>query len=150
TQEWVQVPDLTSGKLSTSSLLLGERPEATLAPVSSSAQGANETVGLSVSHRFHSDSYLRFLVFVYNAVRSSTGGTPDVAIQIQLVRDNQPVLTTPLKRIATEGIPDLARLPYAAEVPLQGLALGFYRLQVTIIDRASKSSTTQQTRFEIY
>jgi len=148
--DWVQIPDLTNGKLAMSSLLLGERTDTGLAPVSTKTPTPNETVGMSISHRFRSNSYLRFLVFVYNALRSTSDGTPDVAIQIQLVRDNQPVLTTSLKRIATDGIADLARLPYAAEVPLQGLPLGFYRLHVTVIDRISKQSSTQQTRFEIY
>ncbi|PWT81389.1 MAG: hypothetical protein C5B44_03900 [Acidobacteria bacterium] len=148
--DWVQIPDLTNGKLAMSSLLLGERTDTGIAPVSTNTATPNETVGLSVNHRFKSNSYLRFLVFAYNAIRATNDGMPDVAIQIQLVRDNQPVLTTSLKRIATEGIADLARLPYAAEIPLQGLPLGFYRLHVTMIDRISKQSSTQQARFEIY
>ncbi len=146
---WIEIPDLSKGKLTMSSLLLGERPESSLSPVSTNVPNPADTVGLSVSHRFRNNSYLRFLVFAYNAVRAGDGN-PDVAIQIQLVRDNQPVLTTALKRIETEGIQDLARLPYAAEVPLTGLSVGYYRLQVTVIDRVSKVSATQQARFEIY
>jgi VWFA-related protein len=147
--QWVEIPDLTKGKLSLSSLLLGERAESTLEPVSSSAQNA-DSVGLSISRRFSSHSYLRFLVFVYNALRTTTDGNPDVAIQVQVVRDNQPVVTTPLKKIATEGIADVARLPYAAEIPLHGLPSGYYVLKVTVIDRASKNSSSQQARFEVY
>src|SRR5882724_622613 len=149
-QQWIEIPDLSKGKLSTSSLLLGERPETSLAAVSTNTPNPTDTVGLSISHRFRNNSYLRFLVFAYNAARSTTDGAPDVAIQIQLVRDNQPVLTTALKKIATEGVLDQARLPYAAEIPLTGLPLGYYRLQVTLIDRISKNSVVQQTRFEIY
>jgi hypothetical protein len=133
-----------------SSLLLGERLETTLEPVSSTSANNGDTVGLSVSRRFSNRSYLRFLVFTYNAIRSTTDGTPDVAIQVQVVRDNQPVVTTPLKKIATEGIVDLARLPYAAEIPLSGLSSGYYLLRVTVIDRASKNSATQSARFEVY
>ena len=66
------------------------------------------------------------------------------------MRDNQPVVTTPLKKIATEGIADVTRLPYAAEIPLHGLPSGYYVLKVTVIDRASKNSSTQQARFEVY
>ena len=149
-QKWIEIPDLTKGTIATSSLLLGERSESTLAPVSTKTPNSADTVGLSVTHRFHNNSYLRFLVFVYNAARAAAKGTPDAAIQVQLVRDNQPVLTTALKRIETDGIPDPSRLPYAAEIPLQGLPLGYYRLQVIVIDRIAKTSSIQQAKFEIY
>jgi VWFA-related protein len=150
-QAWIEVPDLKTGKLALSSLLMGERAETTLEPVSANSQnGGGDVVGLSVSRRFRSRSFLRFLVFAYNTDRSANDGKPDAAITIQVVRDGQPVVTTPLKKIETDGVLDLSRLPYAAEIPLNDLPSGFYRLQVTIIDRRSKNSATQQTRFEIY
>ena len=43
-----------------------------------------------------------------------------------------------------------ARLPYAAEIPLGDLLPGRYLLQVTLIDRVSKQSTSRQTHFEVY
>jgi hypothetical protein len=70
-------------------------------------------------------------------------------LQIQVVRDDQPVVTTALKKIETEGLQDLQRLPYAAEVPLEGLPGGRYFLKVTAVDRVSKRSASQQARFEI-
>jgi VWFA-related protein len=148
--EWIQIPDLTKGKLELSSLLLGERLETSLAPVSTGTQNESDVLGLNISHRFHRDSYLRFLVFVYNAAMNSVDNKPDVAVQVQVVRDKQPVITTTLKKIPTEGVSDLGRLPYAAEIPLRELSVGSYRLHVTIIDRTSKLSATQQTRFEVY
>src|SRR5262249_17125370 len=78
--DWVQIPDLTNGKLAMSSLLLGERTDTGIAPVSTNTATPNETVGLSVNHRFKSNSYLRFLVFAYNAIRATNDGMPDVAI----------------------------------------------------------------------
>jgi hypothetical protein len=89
------------------------------------------------------------MVFVYNAARAPADAKPDVALQIQVVRDDQPVVTTPLGRVAVEGIEDLSRLPYAAELPLQGIPAGRYVLQITAVDRVSKQSFSQQTRFEI-
>jgi hypothetical protein len=148
--EWIEIPDLKKGKVETSSLLLGERSESTVAPASTSAQNASDVVGLNISHRFRRDSHLRFLIIVYNAAKNSADNNPDLAVQVQVVRDKQPVITTTLKKITTEGLADLSRIPYAAEIPLQELSIGSYRLQVTIIDRISKSSATQQTRFEIY
>jgi hypothetical protein len=92
---------------------------------------------------------LRFLVFIYNASLAPATGKPDAAIQIQVVRDDQPVLTTVLRRVDPEGVIDLARLPYAAELSLNSLPLGQYLMIVTAVDRISKRSVSQQTKFRI-
>jgi hypothetical protein len=89
------------------------------------------------------------MVFVYNAANAPADAKPDVALQIQIVRDDQPVVTSPLRKIPLDGIEDLKRLPYAAELPLTGLPAGRYVLQITAVDRVSKQSSSQQTRFEI-
>ncbi len=146
---WIEIPDLSSGQLAMSSLILGERAMLTATNVSTNNQSPLDQVGLSVDHRFHRNSYLRFLVFVYGAARAPSDSKPDVALQIQVVRDDQPVVTTALKKVETEGVQDLQRLPYAAEVPLEGLPGGRYFLQVTAVDRVSKRSASQQARFEI-
>ena len=145
---WIDIPDLSKKKLAMSSLLLGERTQAMLTNVSNS--GDESPVALSASHRFRRDSTLRFLLFVYNTVISPADRQPDAAVQVQVVRDDQPVVTSALKKVTTEGIVDLARLPYAAEIPLNSLLPGRYLLQVTVIDRLSKQSTSRQTHFDVY
>lgn len=145
---WIEIPDLTKKQLTMSSLLLGERRQSTVTNVSSS--GALGPVALSASHRFQRDSTLRFLLFVYNAALSPTDQKPDAAVQVQVVRDDQPVVTTALRKISAEGVTDLTRLPYAAEIPLNNLQPGRYMLQVSIIDRVSKQSTTRQTHFDVF
>jgi hypothetical protein len=145
---WIEVPDLTKKKLAMSSLLLGERTQAMMTNVSD--QPAANPVSLSASHHFKRQSTLRFLIFAYNAVRSPEDQKPDVAVQVQVVRDDQPVLTTALRKVNTEGVTDLERLPYAAEIPLAELSAGRYLLQVTLIDRVSKQSTSRQTHFDVY
>lgn len=146
---WFDIPDLTKKKLTISSLLLGERTQSS-AMTNISTTGAINPVALSGSHRFRRDSTLRFLVFAYNAALSSTDKKPDVAIQVQVVRDDQPVITTALRKIAADDFTDLGRLPYAAEIPLSGLQAGRYLLQVSVIDRVSKQSTTRTTHFDVY
>jgi hypothetical protein len=106
-------------------------------------------VDLSIAHNFSPNGYLRFLVMIYNAAPAPADSKPDLAIQVQLVRDNQPVVTTALKRVSVEDLPDTMRIPYAAEVPLSGLPAGRYILLVTAVDRVAKKSASQQTRFEI-
>ena len=145
---WIEIPNLTNKKLAMSSLLLGERTQAMMTNVSNN--GGVSPVALSASHRFQRNSTLRFLIFAYNSALSATDQKPDVAVQVQVVRDDQPVITTALRKVNAEGVTDLARLPYAAEIPLSELLPGRYLLQVTLIDRVSKQSTSRQTHFDVY
>jgi len=145
---WIEIPDLAKKKLTMSSLLLGERTQGMMTNVSNS--GGVSPVAISASHRFRRESTLRFLIFVYNAQLSTADQKPDVAVQVQVIRDDQPVLTTALRKVSAEGVLDLARLPYAAEIPLSELLPGRYLLQVSLIDRVSKQSTTRQTHFDVY
>jgi VWFA-related protein len=156
--QWVEIPDLKSQRLTMSSLLIGESKTTASAPKENKeTKETKETdanaipeAQLSVAHRFARTSRLRFLTFVYNAARGTSGAAaPDVAIQIQVMRDDQPILTTSLRKITTEGLLDIARLPYAAEIPLDNMLAGRYVLQVTAIDRVAKTSASQRVNFEI-
>ena len=147
---WFNIPDLTKKQLTMSSVLLGERRQQTLTNVSNSAGPGFNPIALSASHRFKRDSTLRFLVFVYNSTLSPADQKPDVAIQVQVVRDDQPVITTALRKVATVQNTDIGRIPYAAEIPITDLQTGRYQLQISIIDRLSKQSTTRTTHFDVY
>ncbi|MBD0324930.1 MAG: VWA domain-containing protein [Pyrinomonadaceae bacterium] len=149
--QWVEIPDLKSKRLTLSSLMVGEMTAAQLATqAAENEDGSASQAQLNVARRFSRTSRLRFVTFIYNATRGASGTTPpDVAIQVQVLRDNQPVLTTALRKVATEGLSDLARLPYAAEIPLANMREGRYVLQVLAIDRAAKTSATQRIRFEV-
>ena len=131
-------------------------------------------VYLNIDHHFASSSRLRFLTFVYNASGSSTESDPtsmpappprpnsvpasttipplngaDLAVQVQLFRDNEPVITMPLHKIQIDALSDSRRLPYAAEVSLEGLRSGRYVLLVTVIDRVAKASASQRFGFQV-
>ena len=144
---WIEIPDLAKKKLAMSTLLLGERTQAMMTNVSN--QGGVSPVAISASHRFRRESTLRFLMFAYNAQFSPADKKPDIAVQVQVIRDDQPVITTALRKVNADGVLDLARLPYAAEIPLAELLPGRYHLRVTLIDRVSKQSTTRQTHFDV-
>ena len=145
---WIEVPDLTTKKLTLSSLILAERTQSMMTNVSSTTEVVPLTQ--SASQRFRRQSNLRFVLFTYNAAPSPVDGKPDVAVQVQVLRDNQPVITTLVRKINTEGVADLSRLPYAAEVELAKLTAGQYVLHVSVIDRLSKQSSIQETHFEVY
>jgi hypothetical protein len=140
---------LAAGQLALSSLLLGVRTQPANSNVSVNTGSPPEPVNLSIAHNFSANGYLRFLASIYNAALAATDSKPDVAIQIQIVRDGLPVVTTALKKISTAEVTDLTQIPYAAEVSLKALPTGRYLLQVTVVDRVAKKSATQQTRFEI-
>lgn len=147
--QWIEIPDLATRRLFMSSLVVGERTAETSA-MPKEGETPAERVFLSISRRFSRNSRLRFLTQIYNAAQGTGADrTPDVALQVQIFRDNQPVLTTPLSKIEVKGVQDLARLPYAAEIPLNTIPAGRYRLQVTVIDRIAKTSASQQVTFEI-
>jgi VWFA-related protein len=147
---WIEVPDLSSNQLALSSLMMGLRtPLADTTNASTVADNIPNPVAVSIDHNFAPNGFLRFLVITYNAALAPADSKPDIAIQVQVVRDQQPIITTPLKKLTTEGTTDVARIPYAAEVSLEGLPVGRYILQVTVVDRVAKKSATQQNRFEI-
>jgi hypothetical protein len=103
---------------------------------------------LSSARRLRRTSFIRFLTFVYNA-STTAASRPDVALQVQFFRDDQPVFTAPLTRLKADEATDFAHLPYLAELNLNTFPPGRYVLQITAIDRTAKSTATQRTSFII-
>ncbi len=142
---WIEIPNLTKGSLALASLQLSERK-----PVpSTQSAAAQDVIVPSVAGRFNAKSALRFRTVVYNAARGGGEQLPDVGLQVQIFRDNQPVITTPSRLVAAHDAADPARLPYEAELPLDALPPGRYQLRVTALDRVAKVSATQQINFEV-
>lgn len=151
TVQWIEIPD-TRAAFALSSLFIGGRAAQTITASSDGSTPVQPalppSVTLSANRRFARNSILRFLIHTYNAGRAASG-TPDVALQVQIFRDDQPVFTAPLRRISTEGVTDLTRIPYAAEISLTDLPAGRYQLRITAIDRTTRASASQQTDFTI-
>jgi VWFA-related protein len=145
--QWVEVPEFKPGQLSLSSVFLGER-KAAGTPDEVKSEEAQKGVLLSVDRRLARTSWIRFMAYIYNAA-SGPSAQPDVALQVQIFRDDQPVFTAPLRKVATEGMPDASRIPYAAELPLDSFPTGRYVLQLTAIDRAAKTTATRRAGFII-
>ena len=143
--QWVEIPDFKQREFQLSSIFLGERMPGEGA-VAAGPEDAVQSVHLSVARRFARTSSIRFLAYVYNAAAIAPA-PPDVALQVQIFRDNQPVFTAPLKKVKTEGLADTSRIPYMAELALDSFPAGRYVLQLTAIDRAAKTSASQRTSF---
>jgi VWFA-related protein len=144
---WIEVPEVGKSKISLSSIFLGERDPGEKAEAVK-VEDVPRSVLLSVGRRFRRESFMRFLTFVYNAAPAAAQ-QPDVALQIQIFRDDQPVFTAPLTRLRSEGATDITHLPYMAELNLGDFPAGRYSLQITAIDRTAKTSASQRTNFVI-
>jgi VWFA-related protein len=144
--QWITIPALDASKLALSSIFLGERPRTT---ESANAQAAPAQALVNPERRFSRASVLRFVLYVYNAAHTGPAGAPDVALQLQIFRDDQPVITTPLRKVQTDGLTDFSVLPYAAELDLGDLPAGRYILQAAAIDRTAKTSATQRVKFTV-
>lgn len=143
-QQWIEVPDLSTGRFSLSSLFLGERK----------ATGRDEKfataprpIMVDVDHHFARSSVLRFQTYIYNAARGGAASSPDVEIQTRVFRDNQMIVNAASVKLPADTTKDLARLPYWAEIALDQLPPGRYTIRVTATDRAAKASTAQQAGF---
>ncbi len=144
--EWIEIPNLSGGPLSLSSLVLGERAsDASQGEANAAASAAPMEV--SAGHHFGRGPRLRFLTYIYNAAHANA--VPDVVLKVQVSRDEKPLMVTPFSRLRTDGIEDLSRIPYLGEVNLEGMPGGRYVLQVTAIDRTAQTIAAQRTDFEI-
>ena len=135
--QWVVIPDLSTRKLTLSSLLIGGQ----LLDNSKSAQ-----VQLSVDHHFSRADHLGYWIFVYNAKRDGTGAT-NLTAETQVIRDGKVVLTS--SRKLSNDSPDPQRIPYGADLSLKSLSPGTYDLRVRIIDAVAGTSATETTAFVV-
>jgi hypothetical protein len=143
--QWIEIPDLASKRLTLSSLLIGAQSVG-----SSEKQDAtqNGEVQFSVDRRFPRGSHLDFLTIIYNAARSNNGAT-DLDAQVQISRNGQPLITSPLRKVVTDANTDLVRIVFGADIGLQTLPPGRYLLQVNISDRIAKANAGRELSFEI-
>ncbi|HEV7843566.1 MAG TPA: hypothetical protein VGO69_07695, partial [Pyrinomonadaceae bacterium] len=128
----------------TSSIFIGERKMEAAAVKDT---GAPKTVPVSVDHRFARSSSLRFQTYIYNAALAT--GSTDVMLRVQVLQNDQPVLSLPQGKLMANGATDLARLSYSGEIALNQLPAGSYTLQITATDQNSKKSASQQINFTI-
>ncbi len=137
--EWLAVPNLKDGSFGLSSLFIGEMNAEAL---------ASGKLPINADHRFRANSRLGFFTYIYNAQQA--GADNDVALQIHILRDDQPVITRPSIKLEAAGTPDPTRIAYGEDLSLADLPAGRYLLRVTAVDRLSKKTASQVCRFTIY
>jgi VWFA-related protein len=145
-QAWIEVPDLSAGQFQLGSLFLGERGRVE-ASDKEAAQGPRPVM-VNAARRFARGSVLRFQTTVYNATHADAA-RPDVEIEARVLGGDRTVVLMPAARVPTDTTKDLARLPYWAEIDLGRLPPGRYVLQVTAVDRQTRSAASQQSSFVV-
>jgi VWFA-related protein len=143
--EWIEIPDVSGGPFSMSSLILG----ANVSQTEAGGPASVPSIEINPNHHFRRAPRLRFLTYIYNAARSTA--PPDVVLKVQVFRDDEPkpVIATPLSQLRTEEVEDLSRIPYLAEINMEGMPNGKYVLQVTAADRTAGTTASQRTTVEI-
>lgn len=151
--QWIEIPDLSTHKLTLSSLLLisdvtgGEaKPDAATPGMAAVAP----QIQFSVDRRFKKSSQLSFWIFIYNTLRGTNGASaPDVAAQIQMSSNGKAIVNSPLRKLETAGMTDLQRIPYGGQFPLANLPAGRYDLKITITDQIAKASVSEHVTFQV-
>jgi VWFA-related protein len=142
--EWIEIPNTSAGNFALSSLFLGERTERNDS-AKSAATGAH-SITVDVDHRFSRASVLRFQTYVYNASRANA--SPDVWIQAQVFRNRRQVIGIAPDKVPLTT-PDVARLPYWSEIPLDSLPAGKYVLLVSATDKTQNRTSSQRIKFSV-
>jgi VWFA-related protein len=143
--QWIEIPDLSSKRLTLSSLLVGGQ---FVGSQNQAAGGPPEQVQFSVDRVFRRGSRMNFVHFIYNAAKGPNGN-PQLDAQIIISRNGRPVVTSPVRQVSIEPNSDSARLINGADIALQNLPSGRYLLEVKVNDRVANSSASQQVVFEI-
>lgn len=143
-QQWIEIPDLKSRRLALSSLLLDVQNVATNVNNSGTPQ-----VQFSVDHRFAANSSLKFLAFIYNALRAQNGNeSPALSIQARVFQRGREVRVGPVRKVELAS-QDPMRIVCTGEISLNSLPKGDYVLEVVVTDAGNQTSTSQRTKITI-
>ncbi|HET9530898.1 MAG TPA: VWA domain-containing protein, partial [Blastocatellia bacterium] len=133
---WVEVPDLSKGKLALSSLFLGREPAA-----NERAQQSRQIDGKPI---FKSGDVAAYRLVTYNVA-----GKQAAMIKIDILQNEKPVYEGPWRDIASRLIrSDSKGAELGGRVPL-GLPPGLYELRVSVKEAKSKKPLQQSVTFEI-
>jgi VWFA-related protein len=151
--QYVEVPDVESGRLALSGIVLEEDgAHANANPAQGQGPGEDVTHG-AARRSFRRGVRLDFAYEIINA-KSGAGQHPDLETQTKLFRDGEQVLAgKPTTLDTAAGTPDPQRLTAGGVVSLgRDMVPGEYVLQVIVTDKLAKSKfgmVTQSTDFEI-
>ena len=119
---WVEVPDLSKNRLTLSGIMLSKQT-------------------------FRKEESADYLVFAYNSKVES--GQTDLVVQSQIFLNSQLVYSSPLSKMPSEPVSDVARIPYAARLSLSSFEPGEYELRTMVIDRLARITADRRINFVV-
>jgi VWFA-related protein len=132
--QFVEVPDLGSGRLATSGLTLsaaGPTPNA-------AAEAAVDPDSTPAVRRFHRGASVSYALEIYNARTLAPSGGPQLLVRLSLFRDDRLVQSMPTLPFDGAGQPDPKRLALAGSFRLGStMEPGRYVLEVAVQDTAA-------------
>ncbi|MFN2480899.1 MAG: VWA domain-containing protein [Pyrinomonadaceae bacterium] len=144
--DWIEVPDTSPGHFAISSIFVGVSADET--PTAAGQEPSPLGIRLNADRTFARGSRLRFLLYIYNAARAAAG-SPDLTLWARVTRAGRAVIDSPPRKLQTSALADPARIPHAAEVPLERLPPGSYTLEVIATDNARHANARQTVIFTI-
>ncbi len=134
-RQWIVIPDLSTRKLSLSSLILGIKDV-----------GNAESVQWSIDKKFTRNERLKFMAFIYN---SSAPVSDNLAVQVRVYRDGQTIISSPFTTLVPDKQSDPQRIVFNGEINPANLQPGRYLLEVSVQDRRTQQTTDQRTTFSL-
>ena len=154
-EQYVEVPDVESGHLALSGIVVQETA-AQAAPANADLpQGpapGEDVTGGAARRSFRRGT---LLVYGYEIINAKTGASehPELEVQARLFHDGEQVLAGKTMLATAEGAPDPQRLTASGVMSLgRDMTPGEYVLQVSVTDKLAKSrfnTATQSMDFEI-
>lgn len=148
--QWVEIPDLRKQRLQLSDIFfLTEPPPDSPRDSGRTAPRQAEPMLIAPTRRvFNRDGWFDFGFYIYNGHRAA-GSKPDLVVQIQVLQNSMPVVTSPLRVVPIGEGTDEQRIFYGRRLMLQSLAPGKYELRVIVIDRRSRQRAVKRIDFNV-
>jgi VWFA-related protein len=152
--QFIEVPDLTKGRLALSGLLLGkttqDQAQAEAARHTTNTGSSSESD--SAVRRFRVGAPLDYAFVIYNARLDKTTSLPRLTRQVRLFRDGKLVHSSDAQPLEIGRQADLKRMVIAEQLQISGITAGEYALQVVITDQLARGEhaiATQWIDFEV-
>jgi hypothetical protein len=150
--QYVEVPDVESGRLALSGIVLQDGAAQAGANLPQGPAPAEDVTRGAARRSFRRGTPLVYGYEIINA-KTGAGQHPDLEVQVRLFRDGEQVLAGKPMPASGEGASDPQRLMAMGRMSLsRDMTPGEYVLQVIVTDKLAKSkfnTATQSTDFEI-
>lgn len=154
--QFVQVPNLGTGRLTLSGLLLAAAATVpgSVAPVAGDgADAASDALSGTAARRFRRGTMLDYGFVIYNARLNGGLRRPRLVVQARLFREGQQIFVGQAQPLNADGQPDLTRLQAGGRLQLSAqLPPGEYVLQIVVADEnatGARAAASQWIDFEL-